>query len=209
VTGTLDIKNKRALLIDIGGGSVEVTLPTGRNIVFADSYGMGTVRLLKKLETKCRSKQTFRELIHESAESARRRIECKIGSEKIFVCAGTGGSVEEIGRVRQKLFKVESDRFITMDELAQLIERLSQMSIEERIRKFKLRPDHADVILPAAIVLHLIAMQTHVKQIAIPNVGLKEGILLDITQELSRAPRPQRKEQVMESALHFGAQIPV
>ena len=204
VTHALDIKNKHTLMIDIGGGSVEVTLSTGRNIIFTDSYKMGTVRLLKNLETKGRTKQTFSQLVGEYAESARRRIEHEIGSEKISVCAGTGGNVEEIGRLRQKLFKAESDRFITLDELERMIERLSEMNIEERIQKFKLRPDRADVILPAAIILHLVANQARVKQIAIPNVGLKDGILLDIAQALSRAPHPQRREQVLESAMHFG-----
>lgn len=204
VTHALEIKNKHTLMIDIGGGSVEVTLSNGLNIIFTDSYKIGTVRLLKNLEMKGHSKQTFSQLVGEFAESARRRIEREIGSEKISVVAGTGGSVEEIGRLRQKMFKSESDRFITLDELERMIERLGQMNIEERIQKFKLRPDHADVILPAAIILHLIASQTHVKRIAIPNVGLKDGILLDITQELSLAPRPQRREQVLESAIHFG-----
>lgn len=204
VSHALDIKNKRTLLIDVGGGSVEVTLSSGRNIIFAGSYKLGTVRLLEKLETKGSSKQTFSQLVHEYAESARRRIEREIGGEKISICAGTGGNVEEIGRLRQKLFKTVSDRLITLSELEQLIEHLSHMSIKERIRKFKLRPDRADVILPAAIILHLIAGQARVKQIVIPNVGLKDGILLDIAQELSHAPRPQRREQVLESAQYLG-----
>ncbi len=204
VAHALDIKNKRTLLMDIGGGSVEVTLSTGDNIIFTGSYNLGAVRLLKILETKGSSEQTFGQLVYEYTESARRLIEREIGDEKISVCAATGGNVDEIGRLRQKLFKTESDRFITLDELVQLIERLSQMSIEERIREFKLRPDRADVILAAAIVLHLIASLAQVKQIAIPNVGLKDGILLDIAEELSRTPRPQRREQVMESALHLG-----
>ena len=117
---------------------------------------------------------------------------------------GTGGNVEEIGRLRQKLFKAESDRFVTLDELARLIERLNDMSVEERINKLKLRPDRADVILPASIVLHLIANEAGVKEIMIPNVGLKDGILHEIAEELSRSPGPQKREQAWESALHLG-----
>ncbi|MGZ9225908.1 MAG: HD domain-containing protein, partial [Anaerolineales bacterium] len=109
-----------------------------------------------------------------------------------------------IGRLRQKLFKAESDRFVTLEELEKLIERLDRMTYEERIRKLKLLPDRADVILPAAIVLHLIASEAGVKQIAIPNVGLKDGILQDIAEDLSKSLRPQRREQVWESALHMG-----
>ena len=204
VANVLDITNKRALVMDIGGGSVEVTISTGNNIIFTDSFNMGAVRLLKMLEKDGGSDRAFSQLVSDYAEPARRQIEHEIGDEKISVCVGTGGNVEEIGRLRQKLFKTESNRFITLGELTQLIDRLSGMSIEERVREFKLRSDRADVILAAAIVLHIIANQTHVKQIAIPNVGLKDGILLDIAKELSRIPRPERREQVLESALYLG-----
>ncbi|MCI0554915.1 MAG: Ppx/GppA family phosphatase [Anaerolineae bacterium] len=204
VAHALDLQNKRTLLIDIGGGSVEVTISTGRNIISTDSYNLGTVRLLEKLNTKSNSKQTFGKLVREFAEAARYRIERDIGEEKIQICAGTGGNVEEIGRLRQKLFKGESDRFVTLEELERLIERLNKMSYDERMGKLKLRPDRADVILPASIVLHLIASEAGVKQIAIPNVGLKDGILLDITEELSKSLRSRRREQVWESALYMG-----
>ena len=204
VAHVLDLTNKRTLLIDIGGGSVEVTISTGRNIISTDSYNMGTVRLLEKLNGKHKSKHPFGSLVREYIEAARYRIERDLGDEKVKVCAGTGGNVEEIGRLRQKLFKAESDRFITMEELEKLIERLDRMTYEERMRKLKLRPDRADVILPASIVLHLIASEAGVKQIAIPNVGLKDGILLDIAEDLSKSLRPQRREQVWESALHMG-----
>lgn len=204
VVHELKLKNKRTLLIDIGGGSVEVTISTGQNIVSTDSYGMGTVRLLERLNGSRGSKPPFGNLVREYAEAARYRIERDLGDQKIQICAGTGGNVEEIGRLRQKLFKAESDRCVTLEELETLIERLDRMSYEERMRKLKLRADRADVILPASIVLHLVASKAGVQQIAIPNVGLKDGILLDIAEGLSKSLRPRRREQVWESALYMG-----
>jgi exopolyphosphatase / guanosine-5'-triphosphate,3'-diphosphate pyrophosphatase len=204
VAHVLDLKKRRALVIDIGGGSVEVTISSGQNIISTDSYDMGTVRLLEKLNGKGKRKPPFGTLIREYAEAARYRIDRDLGARKIQVCAGTGGNVEEIGFLRQKLFKAESSRFITLEELEKLIDRLDRMSYAERIQKLKLRPDRADVILPASIVLHLIASEAGVKQIMIPNVGLKDGILWDIAEDLSKSPRPQRREQVWESALYMG-----
>jgi exopolyphosphatase / guanosine-5'-triphosphate,3'-diphosphate pyrophosphatase len=203
VAHILNLKNKRTLLIDIGGGSVEVTISSGQNIISTDSYNMGTVRLLEKLNGS-KSRHPLGNLVREYAEAARYRIERDLGDEKVQICAGTGGNVEEIGRLRQKLFKAESDRFITLDELEELIERLEKMTYTERMRKLKLRADRADVILPASIVLHLIASEAKVKQIMIPNVGLKDGILQDIAEDLSKSLRPQRREQAWESALHMG-----
>jgi len=203
VAHVLNLKDKRTLLIDIGGGSIEVTLSSGRNIISTDSYNMGTVRLLQKLNGS-RSRHPLGDLVREYVEAARYRIEQDLGDEKIQICAGTGGNVEEIGRLRQKLFKAESDHFITLEELGKLIERLERMTYQQRMDKLKLRADRADVILPASIVLHLIAREAGVKQIMIPNVGLKDGILLDIAGDLSKSLQPRRQEQAWESALHMG-----
>ncbi len=204
VAHELDLKNKRTLLIDIGGGSIEVTLSTGQSIISTDSYNMGTVRLLERLNGDSKSKRAFGNLVREYTKGARYRIERDLGQEKVQVCVGTGGNVEEIGRLRQRLFKAESARCVTLEELERLIERLERMTYEERMRKLKLRADRADVILPASIVLHLMASEAGVKQIAIPNVGLKDGILLDIAEDLSKNLHLQRREQVWESALHLG-----
>ena len=204
VVHALNLKGKRTLLIDIGGGSVEMTTSTGQSIISTDSYTLGTVRLLKKLEADDLTQDVFSKLIHKYAEAARYRIEQDIGEEKVQVCVGTGGNVEEIGRLRQKLFKGESDRFVTLDEVKELIRRTSGLSYRERIQKWKLRPDRADVILPASIVLYTIAREAGVKQILIPQVGLKDGVLLDLAAELSQRPQPQRRAQAWQSALHMG-----
>ena len=186
VAHKLDLGNKHTLLIDIGGGSIEVTLSTGQSIIATDSYNMGTVRLLERLNGDHKPKQAFENLVHDYTKAVRYRIERDLGEKKVQICVGTGGNVEEIGRLRQRLFKAESNRCVTLEQLEKLIERLDRMTYEERIHNLKLRPDRADVILPASIVLHLIASQAGVKHIAIPNVGLKDGILLGIAEDLSK-----------------------
>jgi exopolyphosphatase/guanosine-5'-triphosphate,3'-diphosphate pyrophosphatase len=132
--------DKRTLMVDIGGGSVEVTISTGQNIISTDSYGIGTVRLLEMLNGNRDSKHPFENLVREYTEAARYRIERDLGNDKVQICVGTGGNVEEIGRLRRRLFKAESDRCVTLPELETLIERLDRMSCEERMRKLKCAP---------------------------------------------------------------------
>ena len=209
VDHAIDLTDKRVVAIDIGGGSVEVTISEDKHIISTESYNMGTVRLLKKLENgdkKIAPNRPFSLLVREYAEAARRRIDREIGIEKIHVCVATGGNAEEMGRLRQRLFKKSSYSVITLSELQELIEKLSSMSVKARINKLKLKPDRADVILPAAIVLQLIANEARVKEIKIPNVGLKDGILIELGEELARDPRPAqlRRKQVWEAAVRLG-----
>jgi len=204
VAQSVNLKGKHALLIDIGGGSVEVTLSQNGNILSTESYNMGTVRLLKKLSGEKNTAMPFHKLVREYAEAARHRIDREVGSKKIDICVGTGGNIEEMGKLRQKLFKRDSDRAITLEELDKLVETLSRMKVEERMRKFKLKPDRADVILPASIVLQMIAHEAKIKEVTIPNVGLKDGVLWDMAYSLQESVHVSPREQVWTSALRLG-----
>ena len=93
-------------------------------MISTESYNMGTVRLLQNLDGKDKfgfsfllPKRPFSLLVREYAEAARRRIDREIGNKKVDVCIGTGGNVEEMGKLRQRLFKRESDKAITLTEL--------------------------------------------------------------------------------------------
>ena len=211
VARALKLKGKRAVLIDIGGGSVEVTISENENITSTESYNMGTVRLLQKLDggrewafNALGRKHPFSVLVREYAEAARRRIDREIGPAHVNICVGTGGTVEELGRLRQKIFKGAHADYVAVTELDEMIEALAALSVKDRIRKFKLRPDRADVILPAAIVLQLVAREAHARHIAIPGVGLKDGLLLEMADKLKRGPHIPRREQVWESAIQLG-----
>ena len=216
VANAISLKGKRAVLIDIGGGSVEVTISENENILSTESYNMGTVRLLQKLDGGKGSalnllghKHPFGELVREYAEAARRRIDHDIGAVHVNVCVGTGGTVEELGRLRQKVFRGTAADGIGLDELDQLIEKLGALTVKDRMRKFGLRPDRADVILPAAIVLQLIAHEAHTRRVAIPGVGLKDGLLIELADKLRRGPHVPRREQVWQSALQLGRKYDV
>ncbi len=202
----LNLKNERALLIDIGGGSVEVILSKGRNILSLASYPIGTVRLLQKLNggAQSESPHTFSLLVREFIEAHRSRLERQIAGDKVEIGIGTGGNVEEIGKLRQRLFQEESDQIITTNDLAKLIDLLGQMSVQERMRKWDLRPDRADVIFPAVVVLHTIAQAARVNAILVPNIGLKNGVLLDMAEQMERKGYVPRRDQVWESAIRIG-----
>src|SRR5205809_1696686 len=196
---TVNLKNKVALLIDIGGGSVEVVLADDTNVLCTESYAMGTVRLLKILDEKA-GEERFNRLVTEYVDATQRRLQQEIGNQKIDVCVGTGGSIESIGDLRQKLFDKNSNQKITAEELKSLVKKLRGTTFEERIQDMRLRPDRADVIVPAAIVLQKIVQQAGVAEVIIPGVGLKDGVLMEIISELRDQEKHIYREQVVESA---------
>ena len=200
---TVNLKNKVALLIDIGGGSVEVVLADDTNVLCTESYAMGTVRLLKILDEKA-GEERFNRLVTEYVDATQRRLEQEIGNQKIDVCVGTGGSIESLGELRKQLFNKNSSQKVTAEELKGLLKKLRATSMEDRIHDLRLRPDRADVIVPAAIVLHKIVQQAGVDEVVIPGIGLKDGVLLELLSQFRDREKNVHRKQVIESARRMG-----
>lgn len=202
----VDLSGKRAMLVDIGGGSVEITLTKDGNILSASSHNLGTVRMLQRFHAEglASQPQQFGLLLREYTDAGRRRIEQAMGNAKVDIMVGTGGNVEEIGELRRKVFKRDSNRSVTVEELNDLVTLLERMSVKQRINRLGLRPDRADVILPAAVVLKMVSEIAGVSEILIPNVGLKNGLLLDLAHNMAEEKHLPDHNQAWGSAVRLG-----
>ena len=203
VSRNVDFGGRTSMLVDIGGGSVEVTIATQNNILLAESYKMGSVRLLQILDEHTLGEERFNQMVVEYVDASHRRMKKAIGKRKIGVVVGTGGSIESMGLLRQQLYGKNSSAKLTSPELTQMVKDLESMTAEERIGKLKLRPDRADVIVPAAIVLNAMVERARVSEVLIPGVGLKDGVLLDLAARVFEGPLLP-EDQVVSSAERLG-----
>lgn len=176
-----DLSNLHSALIDIGGGSVEFTILDKGEAIFCVSERLGTIRLLKSLSQGRISTDRFSDRVARAVEKLAEEVKSAIGGRKLDILLGTGGNVEALGELRTKIFAgKKKDNKIRFDELCAIIELLEPLSTEERQERFSLRPDRADVILPAAIILREVMRCIDMKKLSIPKIGLKEGILIEL-----------------------------
>ena len=195
----------RWMMADLGGGSLEISVASDEGLHWIESHTMGTVRLLEDLGADARSQQHFRELVTEYAGTL--RIPDRAASpEPLAGLMATGGNIEALAELAGK---VPDDRGVSRmprSDLEEWIGRLAAMTVAERIEKLGLRDDRADVILPAAILYHRVAELAEMAEIVVPNVGVKEGVLVDLVADLvGPSVRASRLEQeALQGALALG-----
>jgi exopolyphosphatase/guanosine-5'-triphosphate,3'-diphosphate pyrophosphatase len=204
VSRAVNLQGKLALLVDVGGGSVEVSLATEKEIISTESFNIGTVRLLQILNHRKHGDRMFRRLAREYINVFGARLGRSIGERAIDVCIATGGNVESLGDLRVQLCDADDDRSITLIELDAILKQLQSRTYEERIKDFGLRRDRADVIIPAILVLQTIAKEARVQEIEIPRIGLREGLLIDMARDLERRSSPPDRTQLVTSARLLG-----
>jgi exopolyphosphatase/guanosine-5'-triphosphate,3'-diphosphate pyrophosphatase len=61
-----------------------------------------------------------------------------------------------------------------------LLHQLEKLTVEERIDQFQLKPDRADVIVPALEIYLFVMKQLGIQQISVPKIGLSDGMIYDM-----------------------------
>jgi exopolyphosphatase/guanosine-5'-triphosphate,3'-diphosphate pyrophosphatase len=171
------------LLADLGGGSLELSLVNAASISETVSLPLGAVRILEAVGADA-SLADFRQKIAENEEQL-------IASEPLRAhtvgMIATGGSADAIARLLAAPIDERGVATMPRSALRQAATEVAATPVAERMRKFELQPDRADVILPAMLLYERVAELAGADHIVVPGVGVKEGVLIDLLTAIQSA----------------------
>lgn len=148
------------LYVDVGGGSTEITVHAGGKS-FSRSFGIGTIRLLNDLVDADQWKAMKRWVRKHTADYA------------TIDAIGSGGNINKI----IKMAKCTDGRSITLKKMKKVRDYLKFFSYEERIVKLGLKPDRADVIMPALKIYMTVMKCGGARLLSVPQIGLADGLV--------------------------------
>jgi len=177
----LDIDEQRALLLDIGGGSIELTLLDHGELRASQSLPVGTVRLLEAfIDGDGTMTPRHARLIGEYVERMLGKHLQDSAWANPDVLIATGGNIDTLANLCP--FPFAGEEAVDLAATRRLVGQLSSMSVSERASTFALRPDRADTIVPAAYILLHVASHFDRSHVVAPGVGLKEGVLGELAE---------------------------
>ena len=201
VTRRLALDDKRALLVDVGGGSTELTLVHKGETDFTMSLPLGTVRMLEAYLKGAKIVDRARErLLEEAIDRALNEAVPQLGSVDVVV--GTGGNIETLFELCPAK---GTQRAIDLPAARSLFKKMCAMSNTERREQFQLRPDRADTIVPATAIFLRLAKRFELGAILAPGVGLAAGILEEIVDKFFHVwDAGIEAERILETCLRLG-----
>jgi exopolyphosphatase/guanosine-5'-triphosphate,3'-diphosphate pyrophosphatase len=173
--------------MDIGGGSVELTLSDQGLMTSTQSFPFGTVRTLQNLKKRKLSESQMGVLMGEYLVPLTHFLHSQPGRFDLMIA--TGGNADALGKLKERLLGKPDKSLISYDELSELIFLLQSYSPQARQESLGLRKDRADVILPAALLFQMVLRQTGLGLMMIPAVGLKEGLIWSLIAQNSKTSR--------------------
>ena len=163
---------KTFLFVDVGGGSTEFTFISEGIHVASKSFKIGTVRLINNLVD---------DRVWIGIEKWIKKNSKKF--QKITLM-GSGGNINKLF----KLSNIKEGKPLSKIKLSQLFKLLEELNYEERVLKFDLNPDRADVIVPAARIYLKALEWSGGQKIYVPRFGLSDGMIKYMYKNLNNRP---------------------
>ena len=152
------------LYIDVGGGSTELNLVRGSDLIESRSFDIGTIRQLSG-KVRDEERESFGNYVQHLKET--------YGTLRLV---GTGGNINKLLRLGAPSERANICN-LPVANLRAVADELRQYTPVERMLIFRLKPDRAEVIVPAADIFLLVAEITEATEIIVPTKGLADGIV--------------------------------
>ena len=165
------LTDKTYLHIDVGGGSTELNVYAHGHKVKTRSFKIGSVRVLEHHDSPV--------MWSDMEKWIKDNVKAEFGP---VTAVGTGGNISKLF----ELSKVEAGKTLSLKKLKEIKKMVEGYSIEDRIYQLQMNPDRADVIVPASDIYIKVMEWAHSKSIFVPEVGLKDGMMLHLFEKNSK-----------------------
>src|SRR5437016_7529639 len=178
-------------IVDLGGGSLEISILRDHNVEQSAQLPVGTVRLMTTLDLPGVIRPAQREQVH---KYVRALLESKLVPRPNLgegIAVALGGNAETLANVAPG---PRQHGMQTM-ELSLLRARLPDIlrrDVRERMKAYAVRRDRADVMGVAAITFLTLGRYLNLRTFALPGVGVREGLLQELAREAFSRKEPHR-----------------
>jgi len=161
-------KDHSYLYIDVGGGSTELSFFSDGILTYKKSFNIGTIRLLKNMVT------------DSDWDEMKDNIKTVTKDQKEVMAIGSGGNINKVFSMSKR----KDGKPLSLELLRDYYKELGSVPLAERISKYSLREDRADVIIPAIQIYINVMRWAGTEQIYVPKIGLADGLIRHLWDEL-------------------------
>ncbi|MDE5644575.1 MAG: Ppx/GppA family phosphatase [Muribaculaceae bacterium] len=151
------------LYVDVGGGSTELNLIDNGTLIDSRSFNIGTVRILTG-----RVRKSEWDEMHDFLAGIASRF-------RDVTIIGSGGNINKLYKLAE--VKDKENESFPVSELSRLYHTLKPLSVAQRMERYGMRNDRADVIIPAADIFLTVASTVGADKIIVPTIGVADGII--------------------------------
>ena len=194
--------NIRTIVMEVGGGSTELLLVQDGNVVLADTYRLGSLRLRKALEGYHVSADQARKIMESQIQRMVDEVREQVSGEGEFHMIGLGGDMRFAAGQLLPDWHPDQLTPIPVTALEEFTARLVRLSEDRIVNRYHVSFPEAETVGPALLTYVLLARAFSLEHVFVTNTNLRDGLLQEIAVQQSWTQ--EFRQQIIRSALDLG-----
>jgi exopolyphosphatase / guanosine-5'-triphosphate,3'-diphosphate pyrophosphatase len=190
LVSNLRVDSSPTLMLDLGGGSCELTISARGQIRDTVSLPLGAVRLTDEFLRHDPPRKGELKRLHGFVAREVNRIAGRIVAAKVKYVIATSGTAAALAAVASHLRKTRNHRaVVSATEMTRIAKRLARLPVDERRQIEGIGLRRAEIIVAGAFVYHELLDRCHLKAFRYSPLGLRDGLLGQMAAEYDRSTR--------------------
>ncbi|HYK88131.1 MAG TPA: Ppx/GppA phosphatase family protein [Acidobacteriota bacterium] len=202
--GGPDIGKGKALLVEVGGGSTDVTLLSGGEPIQSATFPLGSIRLSAGVSSSSGAHEQQVRLLKRQITSfmsnIRRSVEIKEAANYIAL----GGDVRFAARAIKGPSEGSKPVTISKESFQEFVDSVSKLTIDGLVQKYSLSYLDAETIAPALLTYLQLLKETQAQELIVSQANIRAGIFQDLAP-IEQGKRMKRlTHQILSAARSLG-----
>jgi exopolyphosphatase/guanosine-5'-triphosphate,3'-diphosphate pyrophosphatase len=211
LVSNLRIDNAPTLMMDLGGGSCELTLSSRGHIRDTVSLPLGAVRLTNEFLPHDPPRKGELKRLQGFVAREVNRIAPRIAAARVKNVIATSGTADALAAVASHMRK-NGNRLrmqVSRAEMSRIAKRLARLPVDERRKIEGIGLRRAEIIVAGSIVYHELLDRCDLKGFRYSPLGLRDGLLAQMAAEQDRSTRSgkqiesERWESITRAVAHY------
>lgn len=196
------LSSSKTVVAEIGSGSTEILMVRGGNVLFSNTYRLGSLRLLETLDKFDAPRAKLRTImdsqIHRFIDQIYEQLDPQGSVEMIAI----GGDMRFAAANLLEHWENNSLAEMPVAHLASFTRQLLQWSEDEIVHRFGISFPDAETVGPALLSYVMLAEKLQCQTIRVADTNLRDGLLSDLA--IRDAWTAEFRNQIIRSAINLG-----
>jgi exopolyphosphatase/guanosine-5'-triphosphate,3'-diphosphate pyrophosphatase len=202
-----DFNWQEAIIVDVGGGSTELTLVQDGQVAFASSYRLGSLRMRETLETYRAPAERVRTILQQHIKRTIDQVFRSTPADKVPCLIAVSSDAQFAASLLSADWAETRISRVEVKKFSSLADKLTPVAVDDLVREYRIPYQEAETVGPALFAYAQLARVFQVREIVVPKCSLRDGLLKEMaargawTEEFAR--------QAMQSALRLARRYAV
>lgn len=200
-----ELSSSKTVVVEVGSGSTEILAVRGGNVLFSNTYRLGSLRLMEQVDRLNTSLAKQRTIIETQVQRFVHQIYEHVDAEHPVQMVALGSDMRLAAANLECTDFGEGLKSVTLPKLIDFTRMVGALKVEDLMARFGLSYGDAETLWPSLVSHVHLAREFNIPEIHVAQTNLRDGLLSDLAAR--DAWTAEFRNQIIRSAINLGRKM--